>query len=208
VLRQVLGKNLSGTHVVHSSIHVKFWAESVPSVEVARPGRCPCCRGAGRPVGAALGLVGHGLRERQVRGPRSAGGRPQALTIRVRRYRCGQCRAVCTVVPRGVVRRRHFSAGAIGWAFFLVGYEHLTSCEVRDLLGGLGPSEATSWVTLRRWLSAARRGALLCTRAAASAQQSAEHIAMALISFAPPDVAMASLGEQAFAGAEVIAHAA
>jgi hypothetical protein len=31
----------------------------------------------------------------------------------VRRYRCRRCGAVAVVVPRGVLRRRHFGASAI-----------------------------------------------------------------------------------------------
>lgn len=118
---------------------------------------------------------------------------------------------MCTVVPRGVVRRRHFGAGAIGWALFLLGCERRSSRQVRDHVGGLGAAEAGSWVTVKRWLLAVEQGRLFRARPAppfASIRQRAERVAMTLVSFAPPDIASASLGEQAFAGAEVIAHAA
>lgn len=156
-------------------------------------------------------LVGHGLRERQVRGPAQAGEPASLRVIFVRRYRCRRCDAVCTVVPCGVVRRRHFGAGAIGWALFLFGAEQLTSRQIRDRVGGLGSPEAGSWITLGRWLSAAAQGALFRTRAApllASTRGGAEQLAMALVSFAPPELTSSPLGEQAFAGAEVIARAA
>lgn len=211
VLREVLTRTPSGAHVVHSSIHVKFWAESVPPVEAVRPGRCPGCGAASRPLGKALVLVGHGLRERQVRGPARAGEPPELRVISVRRYRCRRCHAVCTVVPRGVVRRRHFGAGAIGWALFLFGVEQRTSRQIRDQVGGLGSAEAGYWITFGRWLAAAAQGALFPTRAApvlASTRGGAEQIAMTLVSFAPPELASSPLGEQAFAGAEVIARAA
>jgi len=211
VLWKWLRPTLSGAHVVHSDIHVKFWAESVPSVERVRPGRCPRCRAAARPLGERLGLVGHGVRERQVRGPRRAGAPPELLVIAVRRYQCRHCLAVCTVVPRGVVRRRHFGAGAIGWALFLRGHEDRPSRQIRDLVGGMGHPEAGSWVTLERWLRAVESGRLFQSRASpalASPRQRAERAAMVLVSFAPPVLASAPLGEQAFAGAEWIVHAA
>lgn len=131
--------------------------------------------------------------------------------IAVRRYRCRHCRAVCTVVPRGVVRRRHFGAGAIGWALFLCGHEHRPSRQIRDLVGGMGRPEAGSWVTLGRWLRAVESGQLFRSRAApglVTRRQRAERAAMVLVSFAPPGLASAPLGEQAFAGAEWVAHAA
>jgi hypothetical protein len=131
--------------------------------------------------------------------------------IEVRRYRCRHCRAVCTVVPRGVVRRRHFGAGAIGWALFLRGSEGRPSRQVRHLVGGVGCPEAGSWVTLGRWLRAVESGRLLQPRAApaiGTQRRRAERAAMMLVSFAPPALARAPLAEQAFAGAEWIAHAA
>lgn len=115
------------------------------------------------------------------------------------------------MVPRGVVRRRHFSAGAIGWALFLFGCEGRSSRETRDWLGGLGNPEATSWVTLRRWLAAVERGQLFRITRSPSAptpRERAARIAMTLVSFAVPELASASLAAQAFAGAEMIAHAA
>jgi hypothetical protein len=157
-----------------------------------------------------LVLVGHGLRDRQIRGPACAGGSPEQRVICVRRYRCRRCSAVCTVVPCGVVRRRHFGAGAIGLALFLSGVEQRTSRQIRDQIGGVGSPEAGSWITLGRWLAAAAEGVLFRTRAAplAATRGRAEQLAMALVSFAPPELASCPLGEQAFAGAEVIARAA
>jgi len=211
VLWKWLRPTLSGVHVVHSDIHVKFWAQGVPSVERVRPGRCPCCRAAARPLGEGLSLIGHGVRERQVRGPRRVGAPPELLVIVVRRYRCRRCRAVCTVLPRGVVRRRHFGAGAIGWALFVRGYEDLPSRQIRELVGGMGRPEASSWVTLGRWLRAVESGRLFHWRAAAALatpRQRAEHTAMMLVSFAPPELASAPLAEQAFVGADWVAHVA
>jgi hypothetical protein len=157
-----------------------------------------------------VGLVGHGIRERQLRGPRQAGAPPELVVIAVRRYRCRHCGAVCTVVPQGVVRRRHFSAGAIGWTLFLLGHERLSTRVIRDRVGGHGSPEAGTWVTAGRWLKAIEGQRLFRMRAALadSTHQRAERVAMVFISFAPPALEKASLGEQAFAGAEVLAQAA
>ena len=210
MLLEVLRQTESGVHVVHSRIHVKFWSAVLPAVDTVRPGRCPRCRVAARPIGGPLGLVGHGIRERQLRGPARIGAQPELVVITIRRYLCRHCGAVCTVVPRGVVRRRHFSAGAIGWTLFLLGHEHLSSRAVRDRVGGQGSSEAGVWITAGRWLKAVEEQRLFRMGAAlaGSTSQRAERIAMVLISFAPPALAMASLAEQAFAGAEVLARAA
>jgi hypothetical protein len=48
-------------------------------------------------------LVGHGTRERQVRGPLAPGAMALDTVIRARRYRCRGCGAIVTVVPRGVI---------------------------------------------------------------------------------------------------------
>lgn len=130
--------------------------------------------------------------------------------IAVRRYRCRHCCAVCTVVPRGVVPRRHFSAGAIGWTLFLLGHEGLSSRVIRDRVGGQGCPEAGAWVTPGRWLNAVEKQRLFRIRPAlaGSTLQRAERVAMALVSFAPPALERTPLGEQAFAGAEVLAQAA
>lgn len=133
------------------------------------------------------------------------------LVVQVRRYRCRRCRAVCTVVPRGVVRRRHFSAGAIGCALFLYGHERLSARTVRDRIGGFGSQDAGGWVTLRRWVAAVGQGRLFSVRSSPvdfTGRQTAERAAMTLASFAPPAARATSLGEQVFMGAEILARAA
>ncbi len=54
----------------------------MPSVQEARPGQCPHCEVASRPVGGPLNLHGHGVRDRQLRGPLD----PQLLSLSLRRY--------------------------------------------------------------------------------------------------------------------------
>ena len=104
----------SSSHVVHSDLDVKFWMEGPPPTARVRPATCPGCGVAARPLGARLHVVGHGVRERQVRGPLHAGGPPGLVVVRVRRFRCRVCGAVITVLPRGVAPRRHFGLGLSG----------------------------------------------------------------------------------------------
>jgi hypothetical protein len=75
----------------------------------------------------------------------------------------------------------------------------------------MGRPEANSWVTLGRWLHAVESGRLFLSRTAlgpSARRARAERAAMVFVSFAPPELASATLGEQAFVGAEWIAHAA
>jgi hypothetical protein len=160
MLWSYLAEALSGFHVVHSDIVVKFWLLEVPSVERARPACCPRCGIASRPIGGRLQIVGHGLKDRQLRGCVEPDAASAMVIIRVRRYRCLACAAVITVVPAGVAIRQHFGAGTLGLALALFG-RGSSSRQVRSHLGGLGAPEAHGWVTLRRWTAALARGALL-----------------------------------------------
>ncbi len=200
----------STCHVVHSDIEVKFWLEAVPSVDRVRPSRCPRCGVAADAVGNRLEVVGHGLRERQVRGCPAADQPPAQLVVRARRYRCLRCSAVITVVPAGVARRRHFGAGAIGMALAWFGRGD-AACAVRDRIGGVGPPEDRGWVTLRRWARASCSGALfprLRPVPGPSSRARAARAAQILSSHAAPRLARAALEEQVFAGAVELARAA
>jgi hypothetical protein len=139
---------------------IKSWCEGIPACAAARPGTCTCCKAAAQPVGGRLVIVGHGLVERQVLGPQSAGGRPAALVVKLRRYRCRECRAILVVGPRGLVLRRVYGAGAIALAFAAYGHG-ATSVAVRARTSPwrvVGGSAADRWPTLVRWIEAARRG--------------------------------------------------
>lgn len=200
----------STCHVVHSDIEVKFWLEAMPSVDRVRPSRCPRCGVAARAIGHRLEVVGHGARERQVRGCPAADEGPAQLVVRVRRYRCLRCSAVITVVPAGVARRRHFGAGAIGLALACFGGGE-PACTVRDRVGGLGPPEERGWVTLRRWIRASGSGALfprLRPVPGPSNRHRAARAAQILSSYAAPALARTPLEQQVFAGAMVLARAA
>jgi hypothetical protein len=154
--------------------------------------------------------VGHGLRERQQRGPLEPGAPPVTVVVQGRRYLCG-CGAVILVVPRGVVPRRHYSGGAIGWALALFGVAKLAAREVRRRVSTwaiVGDAAFGGWATLRRWVGAVRHGDLFArVRLApcATARQVAERAAATLAAHAPPSVAHEPLEAQAFRGAAAMA---
>lgn len=182
----------STSHIVHDRLDVKGWLAQPPTVEAARPGSCPRCAHAGRPAGARLGLQGHGVRERQLCGPLEADSSPGVTILVLRRYRCVECGAVVTVVPRGVARRRHYGHAAIAMALALWALLGETAATVRTrvcafrvtLCGG-------DWPTLRRWARAAGDGSLRAV-AARAAQRAAGS--------APPMLRAAPIWAQAFAG--------
>src|SRR6187399_325519 len=151
----------SGEGIVYSAVDVKKWAEEVPDVEAVRPGCCSLCGAPSRPLGAALVVVGHGLRMRQVRGPATPGGVPEIRMLRVRRYRCRLCGGLTTVLPRGLTARRHYSASAIGLALCLYGMQRLSLGETRRRVCawrfGFDPER---WTTLPTWLAAIEQGRL------------------------------------------------
>lgn len=151
----------SGAGIVYSAVDVKKWAEGVPSVEAARPGCCSRCGAASRPPGAALVLVGHGLRTRQVRGPADARSTPEIRTLRVRRYRCRLCGGLTTVLPRGLTARRHYSASAIGLSLCLYGMQRLSLGETRRRVCAWRLAlEPERWTTLPGWVAAIEQGRL------------------------------------------------
>jgi hypothetical protein len=180
----------------------------MPTCAEARPATCPCCDAAARPVGGRLVIVGHGVVERQVRGPLTAAGPAESTLIRVRRYRCRACKAVLEVGPLGLVRGRWYGAGAIALA--LEGYARgQTSVSIRRRVSPsatVGVSARERWVTLVRWLDATRDGGLFavsdlggCTR-----RRVAEHVVLALAGRAGRDLGD-DLAEAAFAGAAIAA---
>jgi hypothetical protein len=66
---------------------------------------------------------------------------------------------VITVVPRGVVRHRHFAGAAIALALFLYGVLGRTAVDTQRAISGWGEG-ASSWRTLSRWIDAAAEGRL------------------------------------------------
>ncbi|MCP3170239.1 hypothetical protein [Myxococcus qinghaiensis] len=132
-------------------------------MEAVRPARCPECGAASRPVGGALGLHGHGLRQRQVLGPLEWGDAAQARVVAVRRFRCTACGATCTVCPREVLTRRLYAATAIGLALALFGLLWRPVAGVRAQVSPwrvVGPGSEGRWCALAAWVRALPRGGL------------------------------------------------
>lgn len=205
-------KNRSGASVVESEIEIKTWQQRLPTVEQARPARCPACEQPSCPVGGPLQLHGHGTRDRQVRGPGGPDEKATTIIVSARRYRCLCCGAVILVVPRGVRARRLYSVSAIGFALALWGLLQATAAEVRRRVNPatiLGATAATGWVTLRRWARAVATKRLFPTvplpDSGAPLRQVAASAAAALAACADATTRGLPLEQRAFFGA---AHAA
>lgn len=190
----------------------------MPSVDEARPGQCPVCAAASRPVGGPLCLWGHGLRERQLRGPQEPLGSPQTVVLLVRRYQCQRCAAIVTVMPQGVVPRRYYAAPAIALALVLFSLRRLPTAEVRHHVCPwrvVGDTAQDSWPTLLRWCRAAKRGALFVPGfpdvrpcpTDFTLRQVAERVAAALCSLAPPGASELGPEFRAFVGGGLMQRA-
>jgi hypothetical protein len=180
----------------------------MPTCAEARPATCPCCDAAARPVGGRLVIVGHGVVERQVRGPLTAAGTPESILVRVRRYRCRACKAVVEVGPLGLARGRWYGAGAIALALAkYAGGEASVSIRRRvSPSGTVGVSARERWVTLVRWVEAARAGRLFGVSGLGDfpRRSVAEHVVLALAGRAGRRLGD-DLAEAAFAGAAIAA---
>lgn len=197
----------SGAGIVYSTVDVKKWAAEIPSVEAARPGCCSRCGAASRPPGAGVVLIGHGLRERQIRGPAEPSAEPEIRVIVVRRYRCRLCGGLTTVLPQGLTARRHYSASAIGLSLCLYGLEKRSVGETRRRVCAWRISvDSGRWTTLPSWVAAIERGRLFTQvrdcPPTFTTRECAERAAATLCSLA---FAAGSLEARAFEGA---AHAA
>jgi hypothetical protein len=192
-----LKKSTSSTsRIVYNALDVKGWLARPPSAAEARPGRCPGCEAASQPVGGALGLHGHGVRDRQLRGPLAADGEPTTAVVWCRRYRCTRCGAIVLVMPRGVAPRRQYSQAAISMALALWGLMAMPAEAVRERVcawRARGQASA-GWSTLRRWAQAAR------TAPGPSLRGVAGRAAQIAVGRAPPGDRGAPLWAQAFAG--------
>jgi hypothetical protein len=154
-----------------------------------------------------MGIIGHGLRERQQRGPLVAGGAPKLVTVHARRYACA-CGAILMVVPSETLPRRLYTVSAVAWALALFGVELATPSQARrrtSPLDVVGATAATGWATLRRWVRAVRDRQLL-PRVRPSPgdftdRQVAERAAMTAAALAPPSLALLEISARAFAGA-------
>ncbi|MDF2434667.1 MAG: hypothetical protein JWP44_4298 [Mucilaginibacter sp.] len=206
-------KNRSGTSVVQSAFSIKSWQVRLPTVEEARPARCPFCGAASCPVGGSLQLQGHGTRARQVRGPGGPGEPAVTVEIVGRRYRCVACRGVIVVVPQGLLARRLYSACAIGFALAFWGLVQATAAQVRRSVCPatiLGHAAVRGWATLQRWARDIARGRLFPgvpgpPDPSATLRRVAASAASALAASADPTTRALAIEHRAFLGA---AHAA
>jgi hypothetical protein len=192
-------------------LEVKSWEARLPSVEEARPASCPSCGIASRPTGGRLRLHGHGLRTRDQWGPPEATAPPTVREIVSRRYCCQECGAVLSVLPRGILRRRLYSAPAIGVALALWGVEGLAPRDVRRRVSPwpiVGATAAKGWMSLRRWAREVRAAALFaCVRAlptGASLRKVAARAATTLVAYAPSSTDALPLWIRAFLGAAYV----
>jgi hypothetical protein len=194
----------SSSRIVHHSLVVKQWMASPPSVEDARPGACVACGAAGRPVGGRLVLHGHGLRDRQVRGPVDADSEPTWIVIACRRYECTACGATMTVVPRGVAPRRHYGHAAIamGLALWAIVGAPVADIRRRVCAWPVTHEDATQWPTIRRWARAAHDA---IGDASLALELAAARVAQQAIGRAPPEARHAPRWAQAHAGGSVMA---
>jgi hypothetical protein len=192
-------KNIS--LIVYRALDVKNWLQRPPKVEETRPGRCPRCNAAGRPVGGPIGMHGHGLRDRQVRGPLVVGDTATETVIGCRRYRCTTCGAVVTVVPCGIEPRRHYGRAAICMALALWALAGSSALAVRARVGTYQNPLATGWRTLRRWAAAAAAGDWSwCSGAAGLAPRAAAARAAQIAAGRAPPMTSGPIWEQAYAG--------
>ena len=192
---------------MHGKLGVKQWLATPPGVDLLRPSGCPVCGQAGCPPGASLGIVGHGLRERQFLGPPGPGQGPTMVLLLVRRFLC-RCGAVLTVVPREAIPGRLYTSSAVGWALALFGVQKVSAAEVRRQTSPwkvIGQIAISGWATLRRWIRSIRACTLLPGLRASpkdfTARQVAERVALGLASLGPPSPVEASVATRAFQGA-------
>lgn len=194
--------------LVYAKHGVAQWKKAPPSVDAARPTRCPQCGCPSRPVGKRLNVIGHGLRERSQLGPTAPNAEPAQWTIQLRRYRCKRCKAIIEVIPSSVEPYRRYSRPAIAWALALFGCECLTASAVAARLQPwrrVGATARRLWAQLRRWTRSIRNKALFRSVRRASDQWThrrvAELAARTLASYAPDELKTTPLADRVWAGA-------
>ncbi|WP_239014430.1 hypothetical protein [Archangium violaceum] len=107
-------------------------------------------------------IHGHGLVQRQQRGPPGPGQPARTQVLACRRYQCQGCGAVWTVLPASAVARKHFSAAAIALALALWGLCGLGVEQVRGLVNDWKHTGAMPgrWRSLGRWAEQVATGSL------------------------------------------------
>jgi hypothetical protein len=197
----------SNQQVISSRLDVKGWNETNPTADDVRPGRCPRCGAASRPAGGGIVLHGHGIRERQCWGPPRPDAKPELRETYVRRYKCRRCCGTATVAPRETLRKRLYSAAAIGLALALFGLVGLSLAQVRRRVSpfeSVGATSAATWRTVPRWTQAVREGRLFDVRKPPDAwtpRRVAERAAATLAARGPAPTGPPDWASAAFYGA-------
>jgi hypothetical protein len=172
---------------------VERWLRQMPTVEEARPATCPLCGVPSRPVGAGLGLHGHGVRSRQAWGPLSTEAEPEIHDVPVRRYQCQSCGQTITVAPESMARRYLYMVTTMAAALWEWGRRREPARRVRQRLSPLriqGASRPGRWDSLSRWTAQCERlwpeaapSLLRAIDAAAPVREQAAQVSMVLAAF-------------------------
>lgn len=117
------------------------------------------------------------------------------MLIHLRRYLCRTCQTVVTVGPRTALRKRLFTAAAIGLGLALWAVKRMPEVLVRRRVSPwtcMGYAAAAGWRTLKRWAKAIAEGRLFpAVRPAPERwclRQVAERAATTLAALAPPSL--------------------
>lgn len=163
--------------------------------------------GIGAYEGDKLRLYGHGLIERQQRGPAGLDEPATCTIILARRYLCNVCGAVMIVVPASCAPGKHFSGAAIALALALWGGARRSAAAVREKVNDwkrVGPA-ARGWRSLQRWARAAAAGELFKDLALGTMtcgpRECARRAAQALSGLAPFEWRSAPIWHQSQIGA-------
>ena len=142
--------------VIRSAVGVKF----LPTVDDARPKHCVRCA-VGCREGGGLRIYGHGVIERQQRGPAEPDAEPTCETVLIRRYLCTACLALMCVESESSTPSKHFSGAAIGLALALWSAGK-SAAEVRGAVNDwkVQGAAARGWRSLTRWARDAAAGKL------------------------------------------------
>lgn len=124
--------------------------QRLPEVDAVRPTSCPCCSRSSQLPGRPLVIHGHGLRTRDLLGPLDDDEVTGVHSITLRRYRCTACRAVLTVMPRGMAPGYRYSLAAIALA--LAAWLESSAHRVRSRVSPLSVvDDCKRWSSLGRW---------------------------------------------------------
>lgn len=159
--------------------------------------------------GARVVVQGHGLRERQQRGPQAPNAPSECVVILVRRYLCTACETVMTVLPPTAQGFKHFSGAAMALALALWGLGGESARRVRERVDDWKPGAgARGWRSLDRWAKGAAQGVLFAGLALRGVEgrprEQATRAAQALCGHAPPGSRNTAIHEQAFIGAALV----